>query len=95
MFGDINDGGLYSVNSLSRTVAPHAERIVLLGKLERTGMRVMAVQTGDARLAHAAQAQPRFTIVLVPLHAVGPEHAGLDGEHQLKVVVKTVAHGKS
>ena len=94
MFGDVNDGGFHSVDSLSRTVAPHAERVVLLGKLERAGMRIMAVQAGDARLAHAAQAQPRFTVVLVPLHAVGPEYAGLNGKHQLEMVVKAVPHGK-
>lgn len=57
-------------------------------------MRVMAVQAGDARLAHAAQAQPGFAIILIPLHAVGPENAGLYGKHELEMVVKTVANGK-
>ena len=94
MPGHVNDGGFYAVYRLPGAVAPQAERVILLRKFQRSRMRVMAVQTGDARLAHAAQAQPGFAIILIPLHAVGPENAGLYGKHELEMVVKTVANGK-
>ena len=57
-------------------------------------MRIMAIQAGHPRLTHPAETKPRLAIVFIALHTVGPKDTGLNGQNQLKVVIKFFANGE-
>lgn len=89
----IDDGGERASGHLAARggVALHAERVVFDRKDGLVGMRIVAVETGDPGMAHAAGEDGCPVEVLVALLAVWMENAGLDGKYDAVVVVVVIA----